>query len=135
MIGQAGGMVLSKIGMQTDSGYLDAFSATQVRAIAAFICFILFFTITKRWRDVRNALCDTRAVVFTSMGAVFGPFIGVSLSLLTLHYLTTGVASTFFALVPITIIPFSIFLQKEHVSIRAVIGACTAVAGVYLLTI
>ena len=135
MVGQAGGMVLSKIGMQTDSGYLDAFSATQVRAIAAFICFILFFTITKRWRDVRNALCDTRAVVFTSMGAVFGPFIGVSLSLLTLHYLTTGVASTFFALVPITIIPFSIFLQKEHVSIRAVIGACTAVAGVYLLTI
>ena len=134
MVGQAGGIILSKIGMQTDSGYLDAFSATQIRAIAAFACFLLFFTVTNKWRDVRKALGNTRAVVFTSLGAVFGPFAGVSLSLLTLHYLTTGVASTFFALVPICIIPFSIFLHKEHVSIRAVAGAIVAVIGVYLLT-
>ena len=134
MVGQAGGIILSKIGMQADSGYLDAFSATQIRAIAAFACFLLFFTVTNKWRDVRKALGNTRAVVFTSLGAVFGPFVGVSLSLLTLHYLTTGVASTFFALVPICIIPFSIPLHKEHVSIRAVAGALVAVIGVYLLT-
>ena len=135
MVGQAGGMVLSKYGMQAESGYLDAFSSTQIRAIAAFICFILFFTITRRWQAVRAAVTNTQAVLFTSMGAVFGPFAGVSLSLLTLHYLTTGVASTFFALVPITIIPFSIFLHKEHVSIRAVAGAVIAVIGVCLLAI
>lgn len=133
MVGQAGGMVLSKTGMQTSTGYLDAFSATQIRAIAAFVCFFLFFTVTRRWRHVREALSNTKAVAFTAMGAVFGPFIGVSLSLLTLHYLTTGVASTFFALIPITIIPFSILLHKEHVSTRAVIGAVTAVLGVCLL--
>jgi drug/metabolite transporter (DMT)-like permease len=69
------------------------------------------------------------------MGAGFGPFAGVSLSLLTLHYLTTGVASTFFALVPITIIPFSIFLHRERVSVRAVAGAAIAVIGVSLLAI
>ncbi len=134
MVGQAGGIILSKTGMQTDAGYLDAFSATQIRAIAAFVCFVLFFTATKRWRDVQRALTNTKAVIFTSIGAFFGPFAGVSLSLLTLHYLTTGVASTFFALVPICIIPFSIFLHKEHVSFRAVAGAFTAVIGVYMLT-
>lgn len=134
MVGQAGGMILSKTGMQTDAGYLDAFSATQIRAIAAFICFLLFFTVSNKWRDVRKALGNTKAVAFTSLGAVFGPFAGVSLSLLTLHYLTTGIASTFFALVPICIIPFSIFLHREHVSVRAVAGALTAVAGVWLLT-
>jgi drug/metabolite transporter (DMT)-like permease len=133
MVGQAGGMVLSKTGMQTATGYLDAFAATQVRAIAAFVCFSLFFTITRRWRYVREALCNKKAVIMTSMGALFGPFIGVSLSLLTLHYLTTGVASTFFALIPITIIPFSILLHKEHVSKRAIIGAVIAVSGVCLL--
>ena len=42
MLGQAGGLVLSKVGMVTDSGYLDAFSATQIRAIAAFICLFCF---------------------------------------------------------------------------------------------
>lgn len=134
MCGQAGGIVLSKIGMRTDSGYLDAFAATEIRAMAAFFCFILFFTSTRKWRNVHKALANTKAVTLTAAGAFFGPFLGVSLSLLALHYLTSGVASTFFALVPICIIPFSIYLQKEHVSVLAVVGAVVAVCGVYLLS-
>lgn len=133
MVGQAGGLVLSKTGMQSESGYLDAFSATQIRAIAAFFCFVLFFTVTRKWKDVNSALCNKKAVAFTAIGSAIGPFLGVSLSLLALHHLTTGVASTFFSLIPICIIPFSIFLHKEHVSIRAFAGAVTAVFGVYLL--
>ncbi len=135
MLGQAGGYILSKIGMQTDSGYLDAFSATQIRAIAAFFCFVIFFTITRRWGKVHLALKNTRAVFFTAAGSVAGPFLGVSLSLLVLHYLTTGVASTFLSLVPVFIIPFSIFIHKEHVSIRACAGAIIAVFGIYLLMV
>ena len=133
MFGQACGYVLSKTGMQTESGYLDAFSATQIRAIAAFICFLVFFTVTGKWGNVKAAVRNTTALLFTAIGSAIGPFLGVSLSLLILHYLTTGVASTFLALVPVFIIPFSIFLHKEHVSIRAVAGAGTAVFGIYLL--
>ena len=133
MFGQACGYVLSKTGMQTESGYLDAFSATQIRAIAAFLCFLVFFTVTGKWGNVKAAVRDTTAVLFTAIASAIGPFLGVSLSLLVLHYLTTGVASTFLALVPVFIIPFSIFLHKEHVSIRAVAGAVTAVFGIYLL--
>ncbi|WP_457552652.1 DMT family transporter [Desulfobacula sp.] len=133
MLGQAGGYVLSKAGMQTDSGYLDAFSATQIRAIAAFLCFLVLFTLTGKWGKVKTAVKNTRAVVFTAIGSAIGPFLGVSLSLLVLHYLTAGVASTFLSLVPIFIIPFSIFLHKEHVSLRAIAGALTAVFGIYLL--
>lgn len=133
MLGQAGGYVLSKAGMQIESGYLDAFAATQIRAIAAFFCFVLFFTVTNKWGNVKKALTNTKAVTFTAIGAFIGPFLGVSLSLLVLHYLTTGVAATFLSLVPICIIPFSIFLHKEHVSIRAFGGAVTAVFGIYLL--
>ena len=133
MFGQAGGMLLSKAGMQTESGYLDAFSATQIRAIAAFFCFVIFFTVSGKWKEVGVALMNRKAVVFTAIGAAIGPFAGVSLSLLALHYLATGVASTFFSLVPICIIPFSIYLYKEHVSLRAVGGAVMAVFGVYLL--
>jgi len=134
MCGQAIGIILSKTGMQVDGGFLDAFSATEIRAIAAFLCFIAFFTLSHKWNNVYRALANTKAVVYTSLGAVFGPFIGVSLSLLALHYLTSGVASTFFALVPICIIPFSVYLHKEHVSFRAVVGAVTAVGGVCLLS-
>ncbi len=133
MSGQAGGMVLSKLGMQVESGYLDAFSSTQIRALAAFICFIIFFCVTGKWTCFKTAIKDKTAVTITAFGAFLGPFIGVSLSLLALHYLPTGIASTFFSLIPICIIPFSIFLHKEHVSLRAVAGAFVAVFGVYLL--
>lgn len=134
MAGQGVGMVLSKAGMQTPSGYLDAFAATEIRALSAFICFILFFTFTGRWVNVTKALSDTHALVYTSIGSFIGPFLGVSLALLALHYLTTGVASTIFSLVPICIIPFSYFIHKERVSLRALSGACIAVFGVYMLT-
>ncbi len=42
MTGQAVGYILSKTGMQTDNGYLDAFAATQIRAFTAFVCFLIF---------------------------------------------------------------------------------------------
>ena len=133
MLGQAGGFVLSKAGMQTESGYLDAFSATQIRAIAAFFCFVLFFTFTNRWQEVGSALRNRKALLFTAIGAFLGVFLGVSLSLMALHYLETGVAATFLSLVPISIIPFSIYVNREYVSIRAFGGAVIAVFGVFLL--
>lgn len=134
MTGQALGYILSKVGMVADTGeYLDAFGATQIRALAAFLCFFLLFAITRKWGSVRLALKNTRAVIYTVTGSVFGPFLGVSLSLWVLHYLSAGVASTFLSLVPVFIIPFSIFLHKEYVSIRAMAGAGIAVFGIYLL--
>lgn len=133
MLGQAGGFVLSKAGMRVSEGYLDAFSATQIRAMAGFLCFILFFTMTGRWRNVGQAAANRKAVAYTVVGAVVGPFLGVSLSLLTLHYLTAGVAATILSLVPVCIIPFSVYLHKEYVSFAAVLGAFIAVFGVALL--
>lgn len=134
MLGQAVGFVLSKSGMQTPDGYLDAFASTQVRALAAFICFWALFTMTGKWGNVVRGLKDRKAVSFTATGAVIGPFLGVSLSLLTLHYLPTGIASTFLSLTPVAIIPFAVFIHKEHVSLRAAAGAVIAVFGIYLLS-
>ena len=133
MLGQAVGFILSKTGMQTESGYLDAFAATQIRAIAALACFVLLFTITKRWGAVKYGVNDKQALTFTAIGSALGPVAGVSLSLLALHYMTVGIASTIFSLVPVVLIPFAIFLHKERVSPKAIAGALIAVFGIFLL--
>ena len=132
-LGQAIGYIFSKVGMQVETGYLDAFSSTQIRAIAAFFCFSAFLTVTNKWGSVQHACRDRRAILYTAAGSAVGPFLGVSLSLLILHYLAAGIAATFLSLVPIFMLPFARFLHKEHVSIRAVIGTFIAVFGIYLL--
>jgi drug/metabolite transporter (DMT)-like permease len=133
MIGQAVGFIFSKTGMQTESGYLDAIASTQIRAIAAFVCFVILFTATRRWGAVKQGIHNRQALTYTAIGSALGPVAGVSLSLLALHYMTVGIASTIFSLVPVALIPFAIFLHKERVSYKAVAGAFLAVFGIFLL--
>ncbi len=133
--GQAAGYILSKYGMLTNDGYLDPFAATQIRVIAGTIGFMIIISLRKSWKNVFKALKHKSAMGFMFGGAFVGPFLGVSLSLLALHYITAGVASTITALVPILIIPSVVLIGKEHVSPRAIAGAVIAVAGVLILSI
>ena len=132
-LGQATGYVLSKYGMMIDNDYLEPFAATQIRVIVGTIGFIIIITLNRSWSKVFIAIKNMSAMGFIFGGAFLGPFLGVSLSLLALHYITAGVASTITALVPILIIPSVIYIGKEHVSIRAFAGAIIAVVGVFLL--
>jgi drug/metabolite transporter (DMT)-like permease len=132
-LGQATGYILSKYGMMINNEYLDPFAATQIRVIAGTVGFMIIITINRSWSNIMIALKNKSAMGFMFGGAFLGPFLGVSLSLLALHYITAGVASTITALVPILIIPSVMFIGKEHVSIRAFAGAIIAVAGVFLL--
>ena len=70
-----------------------------------------------------------RAAAFSML---FGPFIGVSLSLLATQYTSTGIAQTLFALTPVLIIAPSALLFHQRVSPREVLGAAVSVAGVCL---
>lgn len=134
-LGQAAGYVLSKYGMSLENGYLDPFAATQIRVIAGTIGFLGIISLRRSWPAVRKAVTNGPAMGMTFGGAVLGPFLGVSLSLLALHYTTSGIAATITSMVPILIIPFSIFIGHEQVSLRAVWGAAVAVGGVITLTL
>lgn len=132
-LGQATGYVLSKYGMMINNDYLEPFAATQIRVIVGTIGFMIIISLSRSWSKVFIAIKNISAMGFMLGGAILGPFLGVSLSLLALHYITAGVASTITALVPILIIPSVMYIGKEHVSIRAFGGAIIAVAGVFLL--
>ncbi|MBW9159750.1 DMT family transporter [Clostridium tagluense] len=130
-IGQAVGMVFSKLGM----GNYNAFAATQIRIIAATVAFAIIITLRKNWSNLALALKDFKAVKYISIGSFFGPFIGVSLSLLAVQYISTGVASTISSVSRILIIPISIIVFKEKVSAKEVLGAAITIGGVALLFI
>ncbi len=124
--GQALGLVLSKLGM----GELDAFMSTQIRVMAGIAGFGLVFFFMKRWGNLWQALNNLQAMKRITIGAFFGPFLGVSFSLLAVKYTTTGIASTLMALTPVMIIPPARLIFKERITTKEVIGAFIAVAGV-----
>lgn len=127
-VGQALGLVLSKFGMKD----YDPFAATQIRIIAGLAGYTILITFLMRWRSVFNSTQNKQAMKSTTLGAFFGPFLGVSFSLLAIKYTETGIASTIMALVPVLIIPAAVFLYKQKISVLEIIGAIVSVCGVAL---
>lgn len=130
-LGQAVGLIFSKVGM----GDYNAFAATQIRIIAGFISFTILFIVLNKWEDLKSALKEKRSMLHITIGSLFGPFIGVSLSLISLKYTSAAISSTITSIVPVVIIPFSIIVFKEKVKPREILGAIVSVVGVGLLFI
>jgi len=130
-LGQAFGLVFSKFGM----GSYDPFAATQIRIIAAIIGFSIVITVSKNWDKLFVALKDKRAMKYITIGSLFGPFVGVSLSLLAVQHASTGIVSTITSITPILIIPISIIAFKEKVLPREILGAIVTLVGISLLFI
>ena len=129
--GQALGLVLSKLGLKD----YDPFSATQIRIIAGFAGFAFLVTIMKRWRNVAAATGDKTGMGSLTLGAFFGPFLGVSFSLISVKFTKAGIASTIMALTPVFILIPAILLYKQKVTFSEIAGAVISVCGVALFFI
>ena len=127
-LGQALGIVFSKYGMQEYS----PFPSTQIRIITGMIGFALIITLSGRWNAVLAALKDRKGMTAITTGSFFGPFLGVSFSLMAVKYTSAGIASTIMAIVPILIIPPSIFLFHHKITVREIVGTVLSVGGVAL---
>ncbi|PKP07467.1 MAG: EamA family transporter [Bacteroidetes bacterium HGW-Bacteroidetes-5] len=139
-LGQGLGIVLSKIGMNhyavASKGSQVAdfipFAATQMRIITGVIGFALIIFLTRRAELLRKGIKDRKAVAAIFMGAIFGPFVGVSLSLMAVQHTNTAVASTIMATTPIIILIPYVLLYKKKISFIEVLGAILSVVGVSL---
>lgn len=126
---QAAGLIFSKIGVKD----YDVIAGSQIRIIAAIIGLGIQAVILGQHDKVFRQTPKER-VAFKNIGAgaVFGPFLGVTLSLLAVRYTQAGTASTLMALTPVLIIPPSIFILKQKVKASEFIGAAVAVSGAAL---
>ncbi|MCR5193635.1 MAG: DMT family transporter [Bacteroidales bacterium] len=154
---QGAGLVLSKIGLESYDSSLAAlgldesmipddallpvplrvsvpFASTMIRGImglAGFLFALLCFS-KNGTKQLRNAVCDGKAMRSAFFSMLFGPFIGVGLSLMATQYTATGIAQTIFALTPVLIILPSVLVFHQKVTLREVIGAVVSVVGVSL---
>ncbi|MRR21348.1 DMT family transporter [bacterium] len=130
-IGQGMGIVLSKYGMD---GY-DAFASTQIRIIAGIAGFVIIITMLRRWGNVGSAMKNVPVMKALMLGAFFGPFLGISFSLLSVKHTQAGIASTIMAIVPILILAPSAWIYKEKITVVEIAGAVLSVAGVAFFVI
>jgi len=129
--GQAVGLVFSQQGM---TGSFSPFAGTLIRMLAAAAALWLLTAFQRQvGPTVRSARAHPSAVGWTAFGALIGPVIGVSASLLAVQHTSIGVASTLMALPPVFMLPISWLVFKERFGWQAVAGTLVAIAGVALL--
>ena len=131
-IGQAVGLVLAKLAFQT--GYINGFVATVYRIAAASVLMLPVFIFLYRKRKPLDMIKNNKpGFRYLLVGGFFGPYLGITASLVAITYADVGVASTIMATVPIVILPISYFWFKEKITLRTFIGAVLAVVGVGIL--
>lgn len=147
-LGQTAGLLLAKHG----SSGVDSFAATQVRVISGLTGFLIVAAVARELRRMARVVqrgltsaptpalvaehASARTALLTlSLGALLGPFLGVSLGLLSTQLLAAGVASTLMSLVPVLLVPASIVVFHERPSRAELAGTALAFAGVAILTL
>lgn len=142
-IGQGVGLVLSKIGMQYYEAAIPAgapsmmegmlpFASTMMRAIVGGIGFFAILLLQKDFGKLKSAVKDPVAMRYASIITLFGPVLGVSLSLMAVRYANAGIASTLMALTPVIIIFPEVLIEKKRIRFKEIVGLAVTIAGVAL---
>ena len=128
---QAIGLILAKKGLSTE---VSPLLATLIRMSGATV---VMWSVTLFLKKVKNPIslfkADPIALKQMLLAVVFGPVLGVTLSLVAIKYTETGIAATLIATVPVVMIPFLIVIEKEWPTWRAVLGALVTVTGIAVL--
>ena len=129
-IGQAVGLIFAKKGLPPD---FSALSGVVIRVLVASIFVWIQVLVRKQIKPGLNVLrMNSKAIKFSFLGAVIGPYLGVWLSLIAVQFAKVGIASTLMALTPIFHLPIGSIL-KEKITIQAVFGTLIAIGGVAIL--
>lgn len=136
---QGVGVVLANKGFtyEIEKTTIPAFQATWLRMICATTVIFLFTICRGKLKETVQPVLRNQdnGIPYTLIGAVFGPIMGVSLSMLTISLMHNkpSVAQTIFSLMPIIALPIAALYYKERITMKALTGAFIAIAGVVIL--
>ena len=140
-IGQGVGLVLSKVGMEHYSAAIPAgagdavtgmlpFASTMIRAIVGGAGFLILLSLQKGMGRLKEAVHDGKGMKYATLLTIFGPALGVSLSLMAVRYADAGIASTLMALTPVLIIIPDTLVNKHPVKLKEMVGVAVTMLGV-----
>jgi drug/metabolite transporter (DMT)-like permease len=133
-MGQGFGVVLSKKGMYLGVDVaMNPLSAALIRMTLATLFVWTCALFLGKLPELHKAAKDREGMKYAAGGALIGPFVGMTLSMVAVAYAQAGVAQTLMSLAPIIIIPVIWVIYKERTNWRGIFGAVIAVIGVAIL--
>lgn len=134
-MGQGFGVVLSRKGMYVGAvgAAMNPVSAALIRMLLAGLFVWACTVFAGKLPEVNRAVRNREGMKYTAAGAVVGPFVGMTLSMVAIANAQPGVAQTLMSLMPIFIIPVVWIIYREKTNWRGILGAVVAVVGVAIL--
>lgn len=141
--GQGVGLVLSKVGMEHYAQLIppDApsrmdtllpFASTMIRALIGATGFLILMLLQKKTKELKAASHDRKGLGYALVMTIFGPVVGVSLSLMAVRYTSAGIASTLMALTPVFILLPYALIYHQRIKARELLGVAVSMTGVAL---
>lgn len=107
--------------------------ASFVRMLVSLVCIWTLVSMRGQFKETILSLKNRKAMGYSLGGAIFGPFMGVWMSLVAVKHIAAGIAATLNSTTPIWLLPMTRILHKEKLSFRIITGTVIAVCGVALL--
>lgn len=129
-LAQAGGAVLSRTALVTTE--ISPLESTLLRLLGGMVVLVGLLCLPRsRWQGFQP-LRSGQFLAIVIATSFAGTYLGIWLQQVSLKYTQAGIAQSLSATSPLFVIPFAMW-AGERVSLRAILGALVALAGVWLL--
>ncbi|MBJ7427835.1 MAG: DMT family transporter [Bacteroidia bacterium] len=134
---QGVGLVFAKKGLvllNANDQLISPIHATWIRLFVGTV-FIYAMGIFKTnvWKELKEISITKVYFKPIIIGTVFGPVMGVSMSLIAASNMDVSLAQTIFSFLPITVILSAHFMGKEKIKLESIFAALLSLVGVFVL--
>ena len=129
-LGQALGAICSKQAIHRGIDPLDATCGRMLLAVVIGAAIAASRAQLAPWCKI---LCSRSSLVRIVPAAFLGTYLGVWLCLFAYKHTSVGVATTMHSTSPIFVLPLILLIYRRKITLRAMLGALVAVAGIALL--
>lgn len=126
VIANALSIIFSKLAV----AQIPAMDATFIRQLWAIFAMAFWGTVTAQLVPWLRPLANPRLLKPLVIAAFIGAFLGTWLSIVALKYTYVTVAVVLNSTSPLFILPMAVWVLKEEVSLRSMVGAVIAVMGI-----